>query len=272
VLKDARGDDRLKATRATEDGKAKRNLHREVVMTNPANVEAWLDLAEACRKRADYEQAIESARNAVQLAPENARAYKELGAALSKRGDWDAAIEALRQAVRLAPEDVGARSTLGGAYRRKGIGDGVSFDWDYLRRARDEYAEAGKLAPDDTYPLLNVAKLDLLLSAEESWRKEDARKQFRELLPLCQTRVARTANDREPYWARFDLADAYLFSGAVVEGLDAYHKAMASVPPEQRASAFSSVASPLESVLRAGVCDGETVRALRTILDELNRP
>lgn len=269
-LRMARGEDLLTAARATTDGTQRLKLLLQVVEVNPARIDGWLDLAEESRKQEAYGKAIEAARQAIALDPENARAHKELGAVFSKQEDWDRAIEALREAVRLEPKNGDALSILGGAYRRKGMGTGGGFDWDSLRRSRDTYSEAGKLDPYDTYPLLNVAKLDLILSREEPARKKAAEAQFKNLQYLCNYRVTQTASDPEPYWARFDLADAYLLSGDVKDGLENYRLTMASIPPERRSSVFSSVASPLENLLRVGVVQGDTEVAVRTILAELS--
>ena len=265
----ARGDDLLTAAQATTDGAQKLKLLREVVGINPSRVDGWLDLAEESRKQHAYDQAIEAASRAIALEPQNGRAYKELGTVFSQQEAWDRAIDALQKAVKLLQRDGDALSILGGAYRRKGTGAVGGFDWDSLRRSRDTYSEAAKLDPFDTYPLLNVAKLDLLLSREEPSRKKNSEAQFKNLQSLCTYRVSVTADGPEPYWPRFDLADAQMLSGDVKGGLENYRLAMASVPPERRISVFSSVASPLETLLRVGVVSGDIEASLKIITKEL---
>ena len=268
-LKNASGADLLAAARATRDDSQKLALLRDVVRVNPARIDGWVDLAEELRKQKLLDEAIDAARNAIALDPKNARAHKELGAAFSKQEKLDQAIDALKEAVRLDPKDGDSLSILGGAYRRKGICAVGEYDWDSLRRSRDTYIEASGLDENDTYPLLNVAKLNLLLSKVEPELKEKAKAQFEDVQDLCKYRVKKPKKGDDPFWPMFDLADSYLLAGDVENGLASYRRAMESVPVERRSSVYSSAASPLENLLKLGVVGDEIETAMKTILSEL---
>src|SRR5207249_2430918 len=116
------------------------------------------------------------------------------------------AINALREAVRLAPNDAEAFSNLGGALRRWGMRDVANnrYDWDSLREARNSYERAATLKSPNRYSMMNVARLDLLLSKPEPGRKDLSIAQFKKLRKLCDYEAAESPKD---YWVRFDLAD-----------------------------------------------------------------
>jgi hypothetical protein len=140
------------------------------------------------------------------------------------------------------------------------------YDWDHLREARDAYENASRLLQYDTYSLLNVAKLNLLLAKVKADRETEAIESLRKLRTLCAFRVDEAPDD---YWRRFDLADTFLLSGDPARGVELYQEAMARVPVEHSRSVFTTAAGPLRDLLAADVLNAETQTGVRAVLDLL---
>ena len=267
-LRHQRGEDLLAAAKAAQNPDERLRLFRSAVDVNPASVAANLELAQELRKAGWYDEAWALLQRAISLDPNNAACFRELGIVCGKMQQLDKAVEALRRAVQLAPSDHEALSSLGGALRRYGMREAPQrYDYAILRESRDSYANAERVQRHDTYALLNVARLDLILSKEDPDRKVAAATQLKKLQHLCSYQVEEKSDD---FWRRFDLADSYLLSGDVAEGCRLYDEAMKEVPPEYRRSTFSSVAGPLEELRAAGVLDDPLKAAIDEILGKLN--
>jgi hypothetical protein len=243
--------------------------------------ESRFQLGQALREtgRAD-EEAIEQLERAAHLSPSTPRYWRELGVALSKFGRPGDAVPALQRGIDLDPSDFDAISALGGAHRRLALAEAPMIDWDHLQAARESYERASKLSPRDTYPLLNVARIDLLLSHLDPARGHAAKAFFVKVLPLCQFEwqdARDTAAAVEADWGEkqnagykaFDYADCLLFSGHVQEGVEAYRNAINSVPVELRQDIFRSVVAGLASIDATARLDevvAEAVTLIRSLL------
>jgi tetratricopeptide (TPR) repeat protein len=266
-LRQQRGEDLLAAARAAEDPRERRRLLETALGVNPASVPAHLALAQELRKAGSYDKAAVLLHRAIALAPSSGEAYRELGIVCGKLKRSADAVEALRKAVQLSPNDYEALSNLGGALRRYGMRDAPDrYDFAVLGEAHNAYASAAKIQPHDTYALLNLARLDLMLSKVEPARKAAAVSQFKRLQNLCAYHVSENPSD---HWRRFDLADSYLLSGDVDQGARTYAEALDTVAPEYRVSTYATVAGPLDELRLLGVLDPPVLAAVVEILARL---
>jgi len=267
-LKQARGEDLLRAAAAAEKLTDRVVILKQAVDANPASVTAFLELGKAYRGLGQYDDAVATLTRALKLAPNEAEVHRELGVTYSKHGRPDHAAASLREAVRLAPNDSEAWSNLGGALRRIGMSRAPSsYDKDALLESRGSYRKAHDLNRFDLYSGLNVARLDLLLSKWEPNRASDAKDGFSKQVNLCRYMVQQTPED---YWRRFDLADALLFSGNYGEAHCVYDDAVHLVPDEQRNDTIASVLGPLNSYATAGILDGPLLEEVKKVIAKLD--
>ena len=166
-LQELQADDLVAAARKATPDQAIQLL-RQAVDRNPVSVQAHYQLGIALRNAASYAAAIDELQAVVRLDANWAAGWRELGVTLSKSGHLADAVEAFQHAVELDSSDAETWATLGGVRRRLARSrTGPAFDWAALREARDAYRRASQLRGNDTYSLVNEARLDLLLSAAE---------------------------------------------------------------------------------------------------------
>jgi tetratricopeptide (TPR) repeat protein len=235
---------------------------------NPVNVRAHFELGIALRKAADYEEAVRELQVVVSLDASHARGWRELGVALSKSGQPEQladASAALQRAVELNPDDDEAWANLGGLQRRRArTSANPLFDWGMLREARDAYRHASRIRGNDTYPLVNAARIDLLLSANEPETRETALAELKKLRHLAQFEVVENPDDP---WKRFDHADTLLLTGRVEDGLAELRAGINLIEPLNRTSYLTSVIEPLQDFLDAGVLDQIESDGVRTAIE-----
>lgn len=241
---------------------------RMAVSRNPVSVQAHYQLGIALRKISDYAGAISELQTAVSLDASSAPGWRELGVALSKSGQPDqltAAITAFEHAVQLDPGDAEVWSNLGGLRRRLArTSPGPVFDWAMLREARDAYRHASRLLGNDTYPLVNAARIDLLLSAENPPTRAAALAELNKLELLA--RFEAEGHPDDP-WKRFDLADTLLLTGRTDGGLDELRTGISLINPMNRESYLTSVIGPLRDFLDANVLDPATAEGVRAAIE-----
>jgi hypothetical protein len=78
--------------------------YREIVRTNPEQVEAWYLLGSVCSSLGRLDDAVASYREALRLRPEFAEALNNLGGALAELGRLDEAFACHEEALRLDPD------------------------------------------------------------------------------------------------------------------------------------------------------------------------
>jgi tetratricopeptide (TPR) repeat protein len=238
---------------------------RQAVERNPASGQAHFGLGVALRKVAEWDEAIRELQTVVTLDPDFAPGHRELGVACSKSEHLAEAAEAFRRAVELNPGDAETWATLGGLRRRLARCEAdQSFDWSMLRDARDAYQRAGRLRGNDTYALVNVARVELLLSAAEPGIRPAVLAEFRKLENLARYE---TEEHPEDEWKRLDLADTLLLTGRTDEGLAEIYAGIALIDLPSRQSTLSSVISPLQDFLNADVLEPPTAAAVRTAIE-----
>ena len=144
----------------------------------------------------------------VLLQPGHAPSWRELG---TTRGALQEAAEAFARAVQLDDSDAETWATLGGLHRRLARRDDPErFDATELEKALDCYRAAIELGGNDTYPLLNEARVELLLSGVRRTDPAPVFDRFHLLEHLARFTAADAAGT-DP-WPAFDLAerDAHL--------------------------------------------------------------
>lgn len=238
-------------------------LLRRAIDRNPHSVQAHYHLGVVLSRTADYSGAICELATATELKADFAEAWRELGLALSKSGQLGDAEAAFNQATELAPADAEAWSNLGGLRRRiaRAPGGGKP-DWVKLRESLSAYQRACEIVGNDTYPLVNVARLDLLLSAHWPGTRQAALASLHRLSHLArfQAETARQPggdSDQKP-WKVLDLADTLLLTGHVDEGLAELREAIDLIDPRNREAILTSVIEPLQDFIDVEVLDAPT--------------
>jgi tetratricopeptide (TPR) repeat protein len=283
-LRTEKGDDYIKMAATAETLAAKIDLLRRAVKVNPFVAESRYQLGITLRTTGkDDPAAIEQLRKALEYSPEVAHYWRELGIALSKSGDPRQALHAYERSIALDPSDFDATSALGGAKRRIALARAPGHvDWDLLRAAQTEYAKASKLKPRDSYPLLNIARIDLLLSQVDTQHMDAAMARFRKALPLCQFEMqdaleavaidtTNLDNAVEAAYKCFDYADCLLFSGQLDTYLDAYRAAVEHTRSDIRSDILRSVRSGFSSMTDLVNFDaslGDAIATVGTLINE----
>jgi tetratricopeptide (TPR) repeat protein len=280
-LQEERGEGYMQSAALATSLSTRIELLRHAVRVNPVVAQSRFLLGQALREAGEADAAVGELAKATQLSPGTPQYWRELGVALNKMGKPDEAVPALERCLELDPVDFEALSVLGGAKRRLALDGGPdAVSWELLREARDLYARALTIAPRDTYPLLNVARLDLLLSRVDPGRKTAAHALFRKTVPLCEFEL-QDAKDRaehdsgdldsviEASYKAFDYADCMLYSGQVDAGLAAFRDAIDFVRADMQVDIFRSVAAGLDSILELVDLDepiSEAIASVRSML------
>jgi tetratricopeptide (TPR) repeat protein len=245
-------------------------LLRQAVDRNPVSVQARYQLGIALRNAADYAGAIRELQAVVGLSADWSPGWRELGVTLSKSGHIGDAATSFQRAVELDAGDAETWAALGGLRRRLARSSADSaFDWATLREARDAYRHANHLRSNDTYSLVNEARLDLLLSAVEPGMRSAALTHLRKLEDLA--RYEANAVNRFDPWKLFDLADTLLLTGRVDDGLAELRHGIELIDPPNRESYLTSVIGPLRDFLGVEVLDEPTTQGVRKAIDICER-
>lgn len=247
-------------------------LLRLAIDRNPVSVQAHYELGVLLRKTADYSGAISELSTATDLKPDFAEGWRELGVALSKSDHLADAASAFKQASDLDPRDPETWSTLGGLRRRLARSAGAGkLDWGMLRDARDAYSRASELVGNDTYPKVNVARLDLLLSAVAPSTRRAALDRLRTLQYLARFEVEsarQTGADSEQMpWKVLDLVDTLLLTGQADEGLAELRAAIDMIDPRIREASLTSVVEPLQDFIDVDVLDEPTAAGVSRAIE-----
>jgi tetratricopeptide (TPR) repeat protein len=179
-------------------------LFRQLLQTEPNNVEVWellADTLKAAGKNAEAEQAYQTA---VRLRPGYWPAYSKMAAFYMEQHDYSRAEQAFISAIAVSPEIPNLHSNLGGLYfalsrwddakrefetslRLKPYAQGYSnlgtvlfFQGNYVEAAR-QFEEATKLQPANHVPWGNLGDARWQIAGE----REQARKAFQEAYRLA---------------------------------------------------------------------------------------
>jgi hypothetical protein len=133
-----------------------------------------------------------------------------------------------------------------------------------MKQARDAYRRASHLRANDTYSLVNEARLELLLSAIEPDTRAAALLQLRKLENLARYE-AEAGNRRDP-WKLFDLADTLLLTGRTDEGLAELRAGIELIDLQGRKAYLTSVIGPLRDFLSVDVLDEASTAGVRAAI------
>jgi uncharacterized protein YndB with AHSA1/START domain/DNA-binding transcriptional ArsR family regulator len=270
-LRQAQADELLSAAGQAPDSGQAIELLQRAVDRDPGNVQARYELGVALSRTADYAAAVRELRTVLGLEEDLPEGWRELGVALSRSGQLTAAEEAFRRSLELDEDQPETWSNLGGLRRRMarspGPGTDAPFDWAMLREARVAYGHASKLFSNDTYALVNVARVDLLLSAQEPASRPAILARLGKLEHLARFEAYPDAPARRDPWKAFDLADTLLLTGRTEDGLAELRAAIELVDPLDRAATLTSVIGPLQDFLRAGVLAEPAAGGVRAAIE-----
>ncbi|GAB2966624.1 tetratricopeptide repeat protein [Saccharothrix stipae] len=269
-LIEQRGDDLVAAARLADHDR-RVALLLQVLEFNPANVDAHLELGETALASGDYPTAITHLVEATALTPSSGRAWRGLGTAYSRNEQLDAAAVAVERAIALDPQDTEALSVLGGIFRRQARtlrATTGQYDQAKLQQARDAYAKAGAIDDDDTYPLMNVVRLDLVLAGDDDVKVRAAVDNAETLEPLARYK-ARTKGDDDP-WKWFDLADARAFTGDVDGAVEAANHGLQRLKAPYRGESGAKAAEPLHDILDRTALPPVAETAVKALVEVYN--
>jgi len=266
-LRQTQADDLVAAARKAAPAQAI-ELLQQAVDRNPVSVQAHYQLGIALRKAADYTEAIRELQTVIELNEDWADGWRELGVALSMSDHLADAAEAFRQAVQLDDGDGETWATLGGLRRRLARPSaGSAFDWEMLRESRDAYHRASQLLGNNTYPMVNEARVNLLLSAVEPGTRQAVVSRLHNLEHLARFVAYPDPPERRDPWKGFDLTDTLLLTGRAEQGLSELRSAIELVDPLDRESTLTSVIDPLRDYLAVDVLDEPAAEGVRAAID-----
>jgi tetratricopeptide (TPR) repeat protein len=247
-------------------------LLRRAIERNPVSVQARYQLGVVLRKAADYSGAVSELATATELKADFAEGWRELGMALSKSGELERAEAAFNRAAELNHSDAETWSNLGGLRRRLARSpEGTKLDWAMLRDARSAYQRACEIVGNDTYPLVNVARLDLLLSAHWPGTRQASLARMHTLRHLArfeaETAKQPGGDSEQKPWKVLDLADTLLLTGHVDEGLAELREAIDLIDPRNREAYLTSVIEPLQDFINVGVLDEPTAAGVMKAIE-----
>jgi tetratricopeptide (TPR) repeat protein len=270
ILRGQQAEDLVDLARNTTSLHERIRLLREALSRNPTHGQAHCLLGVSLYRRGDYDEAIGTFEQLVRLKPDDATGWRELGVALSKFGQLDRAATAFRRATDLDAEDAKTWSTLGGLLRRQARSDRPgAFDWTIMREAVEAYRKASAISGNDTYPLINEARIRLLLSTEDPEDRPGALENLANLEHLARYAANRWANDP---WKQFDLADTLLLTDRGAEGLDVLRRGIALIQGPERRTSLTSVIEPLYDFLSVPeLLNASTATAVRQAINECER-
>jgi tetratricopeptide (TPR) repeat protein len=270
-LKKLQADDLVAAARKAAPATAIALL-RQAIDRNPVSIQAHYELGIALRKAAEYPEAISQLRMVADLKEDWAAGWRELGVAYSKSEQLADAAVAFQRAVELDPDDAETWATLGGLRRRLARSQAdPPFDWAMLREARDAYRRAGELKRNDTYALVNEARIELLLSAAEPATRPAVLSRLRKLEYLARFQSDPENLDQRELaefpWKLLDLADILILTERVPDGLAELRKAIELIDPMDRESFLTSVIGPLRDFLAVPALSAPAADGVREAIE-----
>ncbi|WP_426504929.1 tetratricopeptide repeat protein [Dactylosporangium sp. McL0621] len=248
-LRQQLGEDLLAAARNTADSRRRVLLLEKAVEQNPASWQAHFELGSIFRREGKYAEAVQTLRIATELRPDHAPAWRELGTALGKMSASMAdATAAFERALALDDRDAETWATQGGLLRRlaRTATPGI-LDEALLDRALTCYRRAAELAPNHLYPLMNAARIELLLAGMRRTSTVPAQTRIEQLEHLARFAVHNSGNT-DP-WVAFDLADTLILTGRADEGLTVLRRAAELCAREERTAILKTAAEPMSDLL-----------------------
>lgn len=257
-LRAERADDLVTAAKDAQP-EAAIGLLEQALERNPHNFEAAFSLGVLLRKSGRNEDSAAKLRMALDTQPNSAEAWRELAVTLSLDGELEQAERAAHRSLELVPGNKETHSNLGGIYRRRARQLESAEQMVMLERARAEYAKAHGIDQNDTYPLINMALIDLWLLHGST----DADTTLAKLMLLTQLGIMN--NPQDP-WKRFDLSTTYALKGEAAEAEAAAREAIGLIPVAERNSYLSSAIAPLKDALSNTALAADQKQAIVAVL------
>ena len=244
---------KIATAEAESDPAARVQGLREVAQRYPESDAAHAALAAAAASTGDSVRSLSAWRRSTELAPRHATHHRCLGEALVLASEDasdpteadELASEArvvLRTAATLDPTDAKTLELLGGLLLRMAVRNPGSIDVALLRQARQRYATAAQVAPEEPRPQLERARVELILGAAEDDPDAEVRVALwlRELVPVAEAAVAesRAALARgeaaEPWTGLLGLHDCLAYLGDAEGARKALDEALTALPSDRR--------------------------------------
>ncbi|MCO1657173.1 tetratricopeptide repeat protein [Pseudonocardia humida] len=257
-LRTERADDLVNAAHAAEWHHAVALL-RQAIERNEHNFAAHFHLGVLLRKGSKHDDAVSALRDAARIKPNDAEVWRELGVALSLGGRFDEAEEAFQRSLGLDPANKETHSNRGGNYRRLARrSTDPSSRSASLQQAKASYGQAHEIDHSDTYPLINMALVDVGLDSELT------DEEILEKLDLL-TRLA-VMNEPDDPWKRLDRTTTLALRGDAGAAVDAARAAVERIAADELASHLRSAADPLEDSLASPSVRAEQRAAISGVL------
>lgn len=266
-LESKRGEDYLSAANKASDAETKISLLRSAIETNPYLIDAYINLGIELRKQSKYNESIEVLKKGLIIENSNYGLFQNLGISYGKIGELELSVNNLKNADKIKPNDPEILSNLGGALRRLSFSNGhQNVEWSILSEALEKYEMAANIDKNNTYGLLNVAKLQLLLERIDPSYKHKAESYLRKIKFLSLAALEDDINEK--YWKMFDLGDTLILLGEYEEGKKIYQEAYNSIPDDYKDSVMKSVTSSLSELFDIGVLNTDTMSCIESLLSQ----
>lgn len=266
ALKKNQGEEFIAAAKETNESSIKIDLLKKAIDVNPISPQGYMLLGIEYRNIQKYDDSINILKKGLSINSNASLLHGELGISLGKNNKISEAKESLAKAVELDSVNPELLRNFGGALRRFAlINSPQKIDWKTLNDAKDNYQESCKYEPNDTYGLLNVAKLQLMLSQKDQSLYEIAEKNLIKCRHLSNASLVDKPND---YWKQFDLADTYILTGNSTDALREFEKGVNMIEGKSKKDTITTVLKSLKELVEVGVGDNNVHEIINKIIEK----
>jgi tetratricopeptide (TPR) repeat protein len=259
-LKAERGDDLVSLAEEAEPTAAIALL-RHALTLNRNNFRAHFLLGVRLRKAGEYREAAAVLRDGLMIRPNDAEGWRELAVAQSLGSELGEAEVSINRSLALDPRNIESHANLGGIYRRQArLETDPDRKVELLRLARSSYADAHELEKNNTYPLINIALIDV-------WLAEDGPDRMTTLRKLELLTDLETMNNPEDPWKFLDLSTTRALLGKGELAASTALRAIELVRPGELRSHLTSAVHPLQDSLDSPSLGEDQRTAILQVLD-----
>lgn len=205
----------LEKIKATTENAKLMAYYNIVINSNFSSVMLYESLGIKLRKNSLLDEAENIFLHAIKKTGEDPELLRELGFCYRKKGPeyFSKAEEVFLKALSLNEYDPELLGMLGGMYKRTG---------DYSK-ARSFYEKANSVLKNDTYSLVNLAFLQLILG-----EKAESISVYQRIVDLTNQKIL---NNEAGYWDYLTRGQAFLITGDCLNSITSYDEAMKFNPP-----------------------------------------
>lgn len=246
-------------------GPEKMRLLSQAVELSPNNFEVLLEVGVTYRELGEFDGAIDTLSTASVLAPNDSQVWRELGTAQSIAGRLEEAASSLRRSLEVDDRDGETWANLGGLQRRRARNAEPEprFDHDLLGESLRCYRKSAELRPNETYALINVATIKLVLTAFGTGTVHEAIGDFESLVHLCRFECRTSPDDP---WKRFDLAQSLAVVGLGDESLAEARAAVNLASTDRLSTMRRSALSPLKDLIEVQEIPTISMQAIKDLI------